>query len=227
MLRAVFFDAAGTLIYLPRSVGEHYAEVAERFGEAWDPAQVERAFRAAWVKAPDRHSDHRPRTDDDKGWWRALVSCVLTDVLTPSQRGNFDAEGYFEAVYTHFEQPGVWSAYPETSEVLGALRGQGLALGVISNFDRRLYAVLDGLGLTRLFDHIVISSEVGADKPDPFIFEHALKVFGVSPNEAMHVGDDPKRDWDAEAVGLGVFRLERPTGTLRDVIALATPPQTH
>ena len=107
---------------------------------------------------------------------------VLADVLDPSrQRAEFDAEGYFEAVYAHFAQPGVWSAYPEVGEVLDALRGQGLALGVISNFDRRLYAVFDDLGLTRFFDHIVISSEVGADKPDPFIFQHALELFRRRP----------------------------------------------
>ncbi len=224
MIKAIFFDAAGTLIYLPRPVGEHYADVARRFGVAWDPAQVERAFRKAWANSPDRVSDHRPRLDDDKGWWRGLVGDVLADVLTPSQRAEFDTEGYFEAVYAHFAQPGVWSAYPEASEVLDTLRGREIALGVISNFDRRLYAVFDGLGLTRFFDHIVISSEVGADKPDPFIFRYALEKFGISPQDALHVGDDPKRDGGAEAVGLRVFHLERPARTLRDVIALATPP---
>ena len=60
MLKTVFFDAAGTLIYLPRPVGEHYAEVAVRFGARWDPARVERAFRTAWADAPERVSDHRP-----------------------------------------------------------------------------------------------------------------------------------------------------------------------
>ena len=227
MLKAVFFDAAGTLIHLPRPVGEHYAEGAGLFGAAWNPAQVERAFRAAWANAPDRPSDYRPRDDDDKGWWRELVGGVLANVLTPSQRAGFDAEGYFEAVYAHFAQPSVWSAYPEADEVLGALRGRGLALGVISNFDRRLYTVFDELGLTGFFDHIIISSEVGADKPDPFIFRCALEKFGISPQEAMHVGDDPKRDGGAEAAGIRVFHLERLAGTLRDVIALATPPQTY
>ena len=40
-----------------------------------------------------------PRADDDKGWWRDLVNRVLSDVLSPSQRSEFDAESYFEAVY--------------------------------------------------------------------------------------------------------------------------------
>ena len=51
----------------------------------------------------------------------------------------------------HFARPGVWSVFPEVLEVLETLRGHGLALGVISNFDRRLYAVFDDLGLTRFF----------------------------------------------------------------------------
>ena len=100
-----------------------------------------------------------------------------------------------------------------------ALRAKGYALAVVSNFDRRLHAVLDDLRLSEFFEAIIISSEVGADKPDPRIFEHALRRLGVTAGETWHVGDDPKRDWGAEALGLRVFRLERPRNTSRDLLA--------
>ncbi|OAI42977.1 hypothetical protein AYO41_03070 [Verrucomicrobia bacterium SCGC AG-212-E04] len=106
------------------------------------------------------------------------------------------------------------------AEVLQNLRARGLGLGVISNFDRRLFANLEDVGLTSCFDHITISSEVGADKPHARIFERALAAFEVAPHEALHVGDDPVRDWaGAEAAGLGVFRLERPVNDLRALLA--------
>lgn len=218
MTKAIFFDAAGTLIYLPRPVGEHYREVALGFGVALEADALDQAFRQAWSAEPPRPSQDSPRDDDDKGWWRVLVDDVLRRVLSPEQAETFDSAGFFEAAYAHFAKPGIWKAYPEVSEVLAILRKRGMPLGLISNFDRRLYAVLDDLDLRRFFDAVVISSEVGADKPDPRIFEHALRALRVRPDEAMHVGDDPKRDWGAEAIGLRVFRLERPRQTLRDLL---------
>ncbi len=219
MTKALFFDAAGTLIYLPRSVGEHYREVATRFGATLDADALDQAFRKAWKAAPARPAQNTPRADDDKGWWHRLVDDVLASVLTAEQSATFDQHAFFEAVYAHFAEPGVWQVYADVHEALGQLRLNGYRLAVISNFDRRLYPVLDELGLRRFFDTVLISSEVGADKPDPRIFERALQTLRVAPGETWHVGDDPKRDWGAEAVGLRVFRLERPRHTFRDLLA--------
>ncbi len=214
----IFFDAAGTLIYLPRSVGEHYRQVAQRFGVAPDAAALDRAFREAWKAAPARPATNGPRPDDDKGWWRDLVERVFAAVLSPSERAGFDLPAYFEAVYAHFAEPGVWAAFADVPDALSALREAGYRLGIISNFDRRLHKVVADLSLTPFFEHIVISSEVGADKPDARIFARALELFGTTADNAWHVGDDPRADWGAEVVGLRVFRLERPRHTLHDIL---------
>ncbi len=215
--RVLFFDAAGTLIYLPRSVGEHYREVALPFGVATEARALDRAFRDAWKTTPEPDPTDGPRPDDNKGWWRALVGRVFNAVLTDDERRRFDLPAYFEQVYAHFAQTGVWAVYPDVSGALENLRADGYRLGVVSNFDRRLRTVLTDLGLTEFFEDIVISSEVGVDKPDPRIFRHALTRFGVAADEALHVGDDPHKDWGAETAGLQVFRLERPRHTLADV----------
>ena len=215
----IFFDAAGTLIHLPRSVGEQYRTVALRFGVAPEATALDRAFRTAWKAAPERTVTAGPRPDDDKGWWRGLVETVFDAVLPPEERQRFDLPAYFEAVYAHFAEPGVWEAFPDVPEALDTLRRAGYRLGVISNFDRRLRTVLADLGLAAFFEHIVISSEVGADKPDPRIFAEALGLFAAPAGHALHVGDDPHKDGGAEAVGLRVFRLERPRHTLADVLS--------
>ena len=214
----IFFDAAGTLIDLPRSVGEHYRSVAVRFGVAPEAAVLDRAFRTAWKAAPERTATAGPRPDDDKGWWRDLVATVFEAALTPEERRRFDFPAYFEAVYAHFAEPGVWEAFADVPAALEVFLAAGYRLGVISNFDRRLRKVLAGLGLASAFEHIVLSSEVGADKPDPRIFAEGLRLFDVPAGRALHVGDDPRKDWGAEAVGLRVFRLERPRHTLADVL---------
>lgn len=218
MLQAVFFDAVGTLIYLARPVGESYREIAARHGADLDAKVLEWAFRAAFSRAPKRAPVTGPRPDDDKGWWRTLVSDILAGALPAEERGRFDEAAYFEELYAHFAAPGVWLAYPEVSETLDELKAHGLALGVISNFDRRLYPVLDSLGLTDFFRGIIVSSEVGVEKPDPLIFQRALELLGVSAAQAMHVGDEAS-DWAAASVGLQAFKLERPGTTLRDAAA--------
>jgi putative hydrolase of the HAD superfamily len=218
-LKAIFFDAAGTLIYLPRSVGEHYREVIASFGVDLDADTLNRAFRKAWAGSPPRKSGDGPRPDDDKGWWRELVNNVFAQTLPFfADQEAFDAEACFEALYAHFTKPGVWAAYPEVMEVLKNLRERGLKLGVISNFDRRLYPIFDQLGLSPYFERIIISSEVGADKPDPRIFRQALEALDVTAAEAWHVGDDPERDWGAGMLGLRVFRLDRPAVSLLDFL---------
>ena len=217
-ISTVLFDAAGTLIYLPRTVGDHYREVALRFGVALSADGLDHAFRTQWKTMPTRPSSARPRPDDDKGWWRDLVRRVIDHTLPPTQRHVLPFEAYFEAVYAHFAEPGVWFAYPEVTEVLADLKSRGLKLGVVSNFDRRLRAVLDHLDLARFFAKVIISSEVGIDKPDPAVFHFALDALAAPSTEAVHVGDDPKCDWGATAAGLRVFELRRPENTLRDLI---------
>jgi putative hydrolase of the HAD superfamily len=219
MFKAIFFDAAGTLIYLPRSVGEHYREVIAGYGVDLEASALDRAFRQAWADSPARPSGDGPRPDDDKGWWRDLVQRVFARTLAPKQAHDFQAEACFEALYAHFAKPGVWATFPETIDVLKALRSVGLRLALISNFDRRLYSIFDQLRLTQFFEHIILSSEVGSDKPDSLIFHHALRAMEITAAEVLHVGDDPTKDWGAEALGLRVFRLDRPAVSLRDLQA--------
>jgi putative hydrolase of the HAD superfamily len=213
-VRVVFFDATGTLIYLPRGVAFHYADVARRHGEGFAEADLDRAFHVAWKEMPGRVSTTGPRPNDDKEWWRALVDRTL-DHLQPIK---LDRSAFFEELYAEFTLPGVWALFPEIREVLETLRTR-CQLGVISNFDSRLRTIFNHLAITAFFDEIVISSEVGADKPDEKIFQIALARFGVAPQEALHVGDDPENDWRAaERAGLHVFPLNRATMDLYPLI---------
>jgi putative hydrolase of the HAD superfamily len=137
-----------------------------------------------------------------------VVRRVLAACGEEPDEGVFD--GMFEELYAHFADPGVWALYPEAEGVLEALRGR-YKLGMVSNFDRRLYAVLEHLGIRGCFETIVISSELGVDKPDVRMFSTALDALGVTPGETVYAGDDPEQDWlGAAAAGLHVYRFERP-----------------
>jgi putative hydrolase of the HAD superfamily len=220
MIKAIFFDALGTLFYLTRTVGRHYALTGTEVGLTLDPRQLDDAFYSAWKKMPHRVAIAGPRENDDKGWWRELVERVLAQVA-PSL-SEFDRDNFFEIAYEHFAEPGVWELYPEVRGVLKQLQPH-FQLAVVSNFDGRLRFILQRLGISKFFTHIFISSEIGADKPDPEIYRRALKLIDLKPDEVLHVGDDPERDWEAAtAAGLSIFRLDRPTNSLRDLVSNLT-----
>ncbi len=64
----------------------------------------------------------------------------------------------------------------------------------MSNFDRRLVSILEGLGLAPLFDAIVLASDAAAAKPDAAIFDYALEQLGANRSDTFVVGDDPGQD---------------------------------
>ena len=84
---------------------------------------------------------------------------------------------------------------PHAREVLRDLRLRGLKLGIITNgwSEQQLQAV-SGLGLTHLFDDVIVSEAVGLRKPDPAIFRLALSRLNVVADEALYVGDSPEND---------------------------------
>jgi putative hydrolase of the HAD superfamily len=218
MVKAIFFDAVGTLFYLTKTVGDHYAFVGRQVGLKLNAPQLDHAFTTAWKAMPKRKPISGPRENDDKDWWRALVGLVL-DQAAPSLN-EMDRDNFFEIAYEHFAEAGVWELYPEVVDVLERLQSR-FQLAVISNFDGRLRFILEQLGISKFFRHVFISSEIGADKPDPEIFRRALNLIHLESTNVLHVGDDPKRDWQAAAAaGLTIFQLDRPKNSLRDLLTL-------
>jgi putative hydrolase of the HAD superfamily len=85
-------------------------------------------------------------------------------------------------------------AYPEVPSTLRELRGRGYRLVVLSNWDVSLHERLDELGLAPLLDGAVASAELGAAKPDPAAFAHALALAGAEPERSWHAGDSVEAD---------------------------------
>jgi putative hydrolase of the HAD superfamily len=217
MIKAVFFDAAGTLFHLNGTVGEHYALVGREVGLELNAEKLDHAFHSAWKRISPRPAIDGSRENDDKDWWRDLVEAIF-DEVAPSVN-DLDRDNFFEVAYEHFTEAGVWQLYPEVFEVLRGL-SPDLRLAVVSNFDGRLRMILEQLGVSKFFTFVFISSEIGADKPDPEIFRRALTFMDLPPGEVLHAGDDPERDWKAaEEAGLTVFRVRRPQNSLRDLLA--------
>src|SRR5690242_10528005 len=131
-----------------------------------------------------------------------------------------DPHALFAELWAEFARPGVWQLFPEVKPVISKVANR-YRLGVLSNFDSRLHTILADLGLAHFFEHVVVSSEVGAEKPSPRMFAEAVDRFDVLAEEVLHVGDEAEADWrGASAAGLRVFELRRPENSLRDLLAL-------
>lgn len=77
---------------------------------------------------------------------------------------------------------------------LKLLKQRGLLLALVSNSEGTVEALLESLDLSGYFDAVVDSWHLGVTKPDPAIFQHALARLGVTPADAVMVGDSMKAD---------------------------------
>jgi len=191
-IKAIFFDAAGTLIKPSRRVGESYAAIAEKYGIQVPSGALSERFRACFDESPPLAFPGASPAEIaylERDWWKQLVKRIF-DPWSPFDR----FEGYFAELFEYFSRADSWNLYPEVPATLTALKARGLIIDVISNFDSRLVKILHGLGAGHWFDEIFISSHVGHAKPSRQIFEAALEKHGINPDHAIHVGDSEVND---------------------------------
>jgi len=109
----------------------------------------------------------------------------------------------------------------EVLEVLDAVRGQGVRLGLISNASTGEVAAWARSPLAARFELALFSWECGLRKPDPAIYRLALSRFRLSPGQALFVGDGGSDEHrGAREVGLDNVLITRHLGGL-DPKALA------
>lgn len=213
---AVLLDAAGTLIRPSAPVGETYSAVAGRFGTALEPEKLTQAFAEVFAQMPDLAFQWGTREELrrlERDWWHTLVQRVVE--RTGCEVDGFDR--FFGTLYDHYAAGSAWQCFPEVPRVLEGLRAGGCRLAVVSNFDSRLPGILQSLGIWGQVDAVVYSSEAGSAKPDAAIFRRALRVLGVDPTRAVHVGDSARADVaGARAAGITGVLIQRgpPAGTV-------------
>jgi putative hydrolase of the HAD superfamily len=145
-------------------------------------------------------------------WWRSLTGAVFNDLGYLERFPDFEA--FFGELYHHFATAEPWVLYEDVIPALRLWQIQGIELGIISNFDSRIYQVLAELGLEYFFRSITISSQAGAAKPDAEIFQIALQKHDCPSAQAWHIGDSKKEDYQgAKALGMEAFLIKRSIGS--------------
>lgn len=196
MTQLILFDAVGTLFGVRGSVGEIYSYFAANYGVSLLPSVIDQRFGSIFAKrlAP---------TFNSRQWWYETVQETFAGLSFT------DFDPFFAQVYDYFATGEAWCLYPETRAVLEELKRRGLTLAIVSNFDERLYPVLEALAVRDFFAEIGISTAVGYAKPSPLLFAHVLEKLKISAEQAMHIGDSAEDVIGAKAAGIKVLRVDR------------------
>jgi len=207
-IKAIFFDAAGTLIQPIRRVGESYSLLARPYGVKIPPSEISTRFHSCFNSAPPLAFPDTPLSamaERERSWWKQLVCNVF------EPWGLFDGfDDYFAELFSYFSQPNAWELYPEVLETLVSLKKRGLTLAVVSNFDSRLIGILEGLGAGQYLEHIFVSSRMGCAKPAREIFQAACAAHAVAAKDVIHVGDSEEKDFcGAIGAGLNAILIDR------------------
>ena len=191
---AVLLDVGG-IIVLP----DHAEVVAAgaRAGIAVDPDRLDAAHYAA-IAAWDRSTEVE--------LWRPYVAAYYEAAGVPASRLD-EALPMLVAAF----RSTIWSRpIAGAAAALRALARVGIPIGIVSNADGRVEPLLRELGVCQVgagpgveVGIVVDSTVVGFEKPDPRIFEIALRALGVAPERTIHVGDSARADV-AGAIAAGV-----------------------
>ncbi|HXH72629.1 MAG TPA: HAD-IA family hydrolase [Mariprofundaceae bacterium] len=189
-VKVVSFDVAGTLLHFARPVAAVYADFAARHGISCTSEEVAVRLPAVFAAA----SSMAPPADQDpaiyeRRWWREILARCL-DVAPEDER----LASCFAEVFDYYATPAAWRLHPGLPTLLGELREAGLRLAICSNFDGRLFGILEQTGLREFFDVVVLPRHAGRQKPDAAIFGYMVETFGVLPEECLHVGDSVEND---------------------------------
>jgi len=204
-LETIFFDFGGTLATSDPTLtppSRAWAHVAAGMGFELSEPRIAEAMRVVDSRFEGRIYAYLGRTGE---FWKLYDAAIFDQLELVDRRAELA-----EALDRFFNDPARVLLYPETRGVLEQLREDGFSLGVISNYHDGLLRVLRYHRLDLLLAPVVFSQAVGAEKPDPRIFAHALAAAGRRPDEALHVGDSYEADYlGATRSGLRAVWLNR------------------
>ena len=110
---------------------------------------------------------------------------------------------------------------PGTVAVLAELRAAGARLVALSNWSAEMFPFArERFDFLAWFEGIVISGEVGLNKPDPRIFEYLVGRFRIEPSAAFFVDDSPVNVAAARALGFRAHRFTDATGLRLELVRL-------
>ena len=208
MIKAVFFDFFGTLIFWTQPLHVTTRKIADRYQLNLDWSMYEEA-RELMTRAYDAS---KPTDNILETMERQVEACSeFMRRLGVSEHVEQIAWEVLQYEHAMFSRNNA-TLYDDALPTLDRLQQAELKMIIVSNWDTPLYNMVEALGISEYFHGIVASHDqrVRSAKPDSGIFEHALNIAEVSADEVVHVGDSYEADVvGAQSAGIRPILLDR------------------
>ena len=195
VIRAVVFDAYGTLLDVHAAMGRHAARLGpdwQRMSAEWRAKQIE----YTWVRSLAGSAHHRD-------FW-TLTQEALAFVAA---RYNVSDKALLADLLQAYRR---LDAYPEAVSVLTALRDRGVARGILSNGEPGMLSdAVRSAGIAELLDHVLSVEDVGVFKPDPRVYRLVTERFGLAAGDIGFVSSNPWDAFGAVSFGFQVYWVNR------------------
>jgi HAD superfamily hydrolase (TIGR01662 family) len=190
-IQAVFFDLDGTLRHSVPTGGDVFSDYVRTLGAQITQEDRLRAVRwehLYWANSEDLRNDLLAHSGESEKFWieysrRRLIALGLSPALSgefaPQVSAHMGAEYKPESIVPD-----------EARRMLAQLKESGYLLAVLSNREQPFVELLDDHNIGEFFDFSIAAGEVNTYKPDPGLFEHALKRANVTAEQAIYVGDN-------------------------------------
>jgi REG-2-like HAD superfamily hydrolase len=204
----VFFDAGETIIHPLPSFLELFSSICSDYQIEIDLRRRPKITRGLMSGVEERQRRGYTFTNDSeesRSFWLDFYSSMVREFGYSEEDNQLP-----QHLYRTFSDPTNYGAYHDVQQTLEELKGLGLRLGLISNFEGWLEGLLKDLGLHSYFEVMVISGQEEYEKPHPRIFELALERADIPAHRALHVGDSPISDLEgAQNVGMRAIIIDR------------------
>ena len=208
MTKVVFFDFFATLIFWTQPLHVTIRKISDRYQLRLDWS----VYDEAQAILTETYEASKPTDNIQDRMSKQLEGCCAF-------LRKLGAHEYVEQIawevlqYEHalFSRNNA-TLYEDVLPTLDRLQRADLKMGIISNWDTPLHAMVEELGLAPYFDVVVASHDqrVQSAKPDAAIFGYALDAVGVPAEKAIHVGDSFEADiMGAHSAGIRAILLDR------------------
>jgi len=194
-VKALLFDLDDTLLDYSGGADRSWTEAC---GACCTPEGLDAAVLVATIAEtrrwfwddPERHRRERVNM---LGAWQHIVEFALERLGRPAPEIAAAVARDYAA-----RRRAAMRLFPDSLACLTELRRRGIPLALVTNGDATQQRdKIERHGLARFFDAILVEGEFGVGKPDEAVYQHVLKALGMTPDEALMVGDH--LEWDVGA----------------------------
>ena len=196
MTKAIFMDYTGTLVKDDEPNTRELLKYFISHSDLKDPSVI---LRIVWGKIKELELELKGK--------KFLRNDDRIDIILDFCVKNCGLRGDLKLMHEMWQK--IWVYAPIYDDVKPFFETAKLPIYILSNDD--LVYLEQSMKINRLAPAGIISAEMSrACKPNREIFDTALKIAGVSPDEAVHIGDSLVSDVRAaQAVGITPVFLDR------------------